>query len=158
MKVVEAMDACTDEDVIAMIERLTNGEWFTSRISACGLFGATYTKCDDNCKTTLRSMYQQLCGDDTPMVRRAAAHHLGVSKHALDWLTTQSVKFSMMQGFSQVVGANSDKKLLLEDIMPLLNKLALDDQDSVRLLAIENCAAMCGLLTEEENSQVCAFC
>lgn len=67
------------------------------------------------------------------MVRRAAAHNLG--------------------NFSKVVGANSDKKLLVDDIMPLLNKLALDDQDSVRLLAIENCAAMCGLLTEEENAE-----
>lgn len=38
-------------------------------------------------------------------------------------------------------------------VLPLFRSLTTDDQDSVRLLAIENCAAIAQLLTPEENAQ-----
>lgn len=56
------------------------GEWFTSRTSACGLFSVAYRQAKDTTKQELRQMFRSLCGDDTPMVRRAAASKLGVSK------------------------------------------------------------------------------
>ena len=55
------------------------GEWFTSRTSACGLFAVAYAKGTEQTKQDLRVLYKSLCGDDTPMVRRAAASKLGVS-------------------------------------------------------------------------------
>lgn len=36
-------------------------------------------------------------------------------------------------------------------IVPVLKALTTDDQDSVRLLAIENCAAIAALLNHDEN-------
>ncbi len=34
----------TVEHVVPIIQRLSTGDWFTSRVSACGLFMATYSK------------------------------------------------------------------------------------------------------------------
>jgi hypothetical protein len=43
-----------------------------------GLFSAIYERTDETNKAELRALYAQLCKDDTPMVRRAAATKLGV--------------------------------------------------------------------------------
>lgn len=58
-------------------QRLAQGEWFTSRVSACGLFAVAYPRCSVPQRTELRQLYGQLCHDETPMVRRAAAQKLG---------------------------------------------------------------------------------
>jgi serine/threonine-protein phosphatase 2A regulatory subunit A len=114
--------------VVPVIDRLTNGDWFTARVSACGLFGSAYKRLTDaENKAALRRLFAQLCNDDTPMVRRAAAHNLG--------------------GFATEVEPGS----IMEEIVPLFNQLSADDQDSVRLLAIENCTALAKRLGEAEN-------
>lgn len=53
------------------------GEWFTARVSSCGLFHIAYPSAPENTKNELRTIYGQLCQDDMPMVRRAAATNLG---------------------------------------------------------------------------------
>jgi hypothetical protein len=58
-------------------QRLASGEWFTARVSSCGLFHIAYPSATDPLKTELRTIYGQLCQDDMPMVRRAAASNLG---------------------------------------------------------------------------------
>lgn len=59
------------------MQRLAQGEWFTSRVSACGLFAVAYPRCSAAQRSELRQLYGQLCHDETPMVRRAAAQKLG---------------------------------------------------------------------------------
>ncbi len=58
-------------------QRLAAGEWFTARVSSCGLFHIAYPSAPDQLKAELRTIYGQLCQDDMPMVRRAAASNLG---------------------------------------------------------------------------------
>jgi hypothetical protein len=58
-------------------QRLATGEWFTSRVSAAGLFATAYPRCPGPVKVELRQLYGQLARDETPMVRRAAAQKLG---------------------------------------------------------------------------------
>lgn len=53
------------------------GEWFTARVSSCGLFHIAYPSAPEAQKAELRAMYGQLCQDDMPMVRRSAATNLG---------------------------------------------------------------------------------
>jgi serine/threonine-protein phosphatase 2A regulatory subunit A len=43
------------------------------------------------------------------------------------------------------------KDQVKSDIIPIFQLLADDDQDSVRLLAVENCVAIGKMLTPEEN-------
>ena len=58
-------------------QRLASGEWFTARVSSCGLFHIVYPSATDSLKAELRTIYGHLCQDDMPMVRRAAASNLG---------------------------------------------------------------------------------
>ncbi|KAL6582776.1 hypothetical protein OROMI_004854 [Orobanche minor] len=117
-----------DEDCSANRERyrLAAGEWFTTRVSACGLFHIAYLSAPDMLKSELRSIYSQLCQDDMPMVIRSAATKLG--------------KFA----------ATVEAAHLKTDIMSMFEVLTQDDQDSVRLLAVEACAALGKLLEPQD--------
>ena len=68
-----------EEFYIPLIKRLSTGDWFTSRTSACGLYADAYKNATATSQEELRNMFRQLATDDTPMVRRAAATNLGVS-------------------------------------------------------------------------------
>lgn len=118
------------ESIVPMIKRLAEGDWFTSRVSACSLFASAYPKISAaGGRKELRELYGILCNDDTPMVRRSAASNLG--------------KFATAIEKEHVIGS----------ILQLFKTMTTDDQDSVRLLAIENCASMSAILSEEENRQ-----
>ncbi|KAG5193166.1 protein phosphatase 2A regulatory subunit [Tribonema minus] len=97
------------------VKRLVAGDWFTSRVSACGLFAATY-KANiglTDARAALRAQFEAMSKDDTPMVRRAAAAHLG--------------------DFAGVLELDA----LCGELVPALTSLIGDEQDSVRLLAAE---------------------
>ncbi|CRL01713.1 CLUMA_CG014929, isoform A [Clunio marinus] len=112
--------------VIPTLQRLVSGEWFTSRTSACGLFSVCYPRVPASVKAELRNLFRQLCQDETPMVRRAAAGKLGE--------------------FAKVV----EVEYLKSDLIPMFVQLAQDDQDSVRLLAVEACVSIAQLLQQED--------
>jgi serine/threonine-protein phosphatase 2A regulatory subunit A len=101
----------------AMVHRLATKEWFTARISAAGLLSAAYAHTHDtNCIT----LFAKLCRDETPMVRRIAAKHLG-----------EFCKTLVEQG------RHVDQ---LPELLPLYQELAsIDQPDSVRLQTTENC-------------------
>lgn len=55
-----------------------------------------------------------------------------------------------------------EPELLLSDIVPMFTHLANDDQDSVRILAAENCSSLATLLPSEDSTThvvpiVCKF-
>eukprot|EP01045_Picozoa_sp_COSAG04_P027304 COSAG04_NODE_3969_length_2389_cov_2.134061_1_plen_606_part_00 len=127
------------EHYAEMLRRLASGDWFTSRVSSCGLFPVAYAKLDDAAaKAQLRAQFSALCHDETPMVRRAAASNLGK------------------------IAKVAEPELLLSDIVPMFTHLASDEQDSVRILAAENCSSLAALLAEDESAAhvvpiVCKF-
>ncbi len=67
-----------------MLQRLAAGEWFTARVSACGLFATAYAKAIPALRAELRALYGKLTHDETPMVRRAAAQNLGKLAEAVE--------------------------------------------------------------------------
>lgn len=71
-----------------LIERLATGDWFTSRSSAAGLFATGYPGSTTTSQEKLRQLFNQLCQDETPMVRRAAASNLAVRTPHLSFVTT----------------------------------------------------------------------
>lgn len=117
-----------DTHFIPLLKRLTQGDWFTSRTSACALYATAYPKAAPQAQTEMRKMFADLCHDDTPMVRRAAAKALGP--------------------FAKCFA--NDKQTLLSEIVPLYKKLAADDQDSVRLLTIPDLIAIAEQLPPQE--------
>ena len=64
---------------IPLLNRLSHGEWFTSRTSSAALYAPVYPKVSPAIQEDLRKGFAALGSDDTPMVRRAAAKWLGVS-------------------------------------------------------------------------------
>eukprot|EP00003_Mantamonas_plastica_P026552 TRINITY_DN546_c0_g1_i2.p1 TRINITY_DN546_c0_g1~~TRINITY_DN546_c0_g1_i2.p1 ORF type:complete len:145 (+),score=32.85 TRINITY_DN546_c0_g1_i2:137-571(+) len=113
---------------LTLVKNLAMGEWFTSRTSACGLFAVLINKIDEKYGSELRNLYNQLCHDDTPIVRRAASTHLGT------------------------FAKENDSEYVILDLVPMFTFLAGDEQDSVRLLAVSNCVAFASLLSVEENT------
>jgi len=108
------------QHLCALIARLASHDWFTSRISVCSLFSVALAKVDESKKEELLKTYFRLCGDDTPMVRRQAANVLG--------------------GIAEVLSPSARM-----EILEVFEKLAKDEQDSVRVLAISNCIALAHL-------------
>ena len=83
------------------LQRLATGEWFTSRISACGLFAGAYARTTGSQRAELRQLYGLLCRDETPMVRSqlllkepALRMHLYITRrlaHASDLIHVRDV-------------------------------------------------------------------
>ncbi|KAI6660968.1 Serine/threonine-protein phosphatase 2A 65 kDa regulatory subunit A beta isoform [Oopsacas minuta] len=115
---------------IPLIKRLTTAEWFTSRTSACGLYSVVYQKVSQQTQEELRMHLKNLCQDDTPMVRRAAAGKIGEIAKVMD------------------------KEHVKGDLIPLFSALAEDDQDSVRLLVISACVSIAYILDKSEAEQL----
>lgn len=103
-----------EEYYIPLLKRLSQGEWFTSRTSSAALYPAVYAKVSTAVQDELRKGFAALGSDDTPMVRRAAAKWLG----------------PLLTHFAQ--------QHILSDGLPIYRRLQSDDQDSVRLLTVED--------------------
>jgi len=114
---------------IPLVQRLSRGEWFTSRTSSCALYAPVYARADPAIQDEMRKAYAALGSDDTPMVRRAAAKWLG-----------DFVK-------------NLSKQHVLSDGLSIYRRLQSDDQDSVRLLTVEDLIAIASQLSPEETKE-----
>jgi serine/threonine-protein phosphatase 2A regulatory subunit A len=111
------------DHIYELICRLAVHDWFTARMAACSIFPAALKKVSEvKRRDDLLRTYFRLCGDDTTMTRRSAAHALG--------------------DIAQVLEGDS----MMKDIIEVFEKLAKDEQDSVRILAISNCIVL-GKLT-----------
>jgi serine/threonine-protein phosphatase 2A regulatory subunit A len=102
-------------------------------------------------KLELRNMYRSLAEDDTPMVRRGAGKNLGRYAEAVATLPygkkggnsgPVAKEFIIPGGkdeatIKKTVSSESTNSIL-EDVVPVYQVLASDEQDSVRLLAVSN--------------------
>lgn len=84
------------------MQRLAGGEWFTTRISCCGVLPVAYRASAESEHEELRGLFRVLSQDDTPMVRRAAAQSLS--------------------SIAEVV----EQQVLTQDICPIFLKLTQD--------------------------------
>ncbi|KAF4552163.1 Protein phosphatase PP2A regulatory subunit A [Elsinoe fawcettii] len=113
---------------IPLTLRLSKADWFTSKISATGLYTAPYTKANNESQTKLRQHFSQLVHDDTPMVRRQAATNLAKFVRPMT------------------------PQIVIDQMIPLFQHLASDDQDSVRLLTVEVLIAIAEVVPKEQQS------
>lgn len=111
-----------------MTVRLSKADWFTSKISATGLYNTPYQQATPQSQEGLRQQFSQLVHDETPMVRRQAANNLS--------------KFVKSMPAS----------IVIEEMIPLFQHLAADDQDSVRLLTVEILIAIAEAVPKEQQS------
>jgi serine/threonine-protein phosphatase 2A regulatory subunit A len=117
-----------EEYFIPLTIRLSKADWFTSKVSGCGLFTAPYSKVSPPIQEQLRQQFGLLVHDETPMVRRQAATNLA--------------KFVKEMPAAIVV----------EEMIPLFQHLVSDDQDSVRLLTVEILISIAEAVPKEQQS------
>lgn len=117
------------EHLVPMLHRLsTKTDFFTARVSACALFPVAYRHATDEQKGPLRKAFVTVCSDDTPMVRRAAAHK--------------------MREFAAVC----DKHDFLSDIMVVYKALSQEDtQDTIRVASVHTTLVLAKMFTPDEN-------
>lgn len=113
---------------IPLTFRLSKADWFTSKISATGLYTVPYQKSNGESQTKLRQQFSQLVHDDTPMVRRQAATNLAKFVRPMT------------------------PPIVIDQMIPLFQHLANDDQDSVRLLTVEVLIAIAEVVPKEQQS------
>lgn len=111
-----------------MTNRLSKADWFTSKISATGLYEVPYPRASVQSQENLRELFKGLVHDDTPMVRRQAANNM-----------PKFVKTMPPQ-------------IVIAEMIPLFQHLAGDDQDSVRLLTVEILIAIAEVVPREQQS------
>jgi serine/threonine-protein phosphatase 2A regulatory subunit A len=130
-KVIAALpDAVASAQPTEMVMHLATGDWFTKKVSACGLLATAYGCASPEGQVELLDTYvTNLCADDAPMVRRAAAKQLGF------------------------VAAKVGISNVLAKILPAYEKLCIKDTDSVRVLAMSQTSALAKLLNHEQLSQ-----
>eukprot|EP00913_Durusdinium_trenchii_P001106 g1014.t1 len=76
-KVIEKRPALAPDYLVPALHRLaTKTDFFTARVSACALLPLAYRHVKEDQKAGLRKAFTMLCADETPMVRRAAAHKM----------------------------------------------------------------------------------
>ncbi len=123
----------SEEDKASMVfpcfERLAKENFFSSRISACDLISRLYGDMPPSTQLGMRNLFANLCHDDSPVVRRAAATNFAQLVRAV----TCSPEYSMEP---------IDKgDVLTNYLLGLFNFMSQDKQDSVRLRAVGNCSA-----------------
>lgn len=97
-------------------------------MSGCGLYTAPYKKVSPPVQEQLRQQFGHLVHDDTPMVRRQSATHL--AKFVKEMTPTIAV----------------------EEMIPLFQHLAQDEQDSVRLLTVEVLISIAEVVPKEQQA------
>jgi len=122
-------DANFEKNFVELVNRLVESDWFSPKSAACGLIHVAYPRATPVYQQKLLVAFKRCCEDQTPMVRRNAASAL------------------------KKIAAHVDKAsfpVLVEDF----KTLSADDQDSVRLLAVENCVSVAEKLSEEEKNNI----
>ncbi|KPI36779.1 Protein phosphatase PP2A regulatory subunit A [Cyphellophora attinorum] len=116
-----------EESFIPLTIRLSKADWFTSKISATGLYVAPYKKASQQSQQGLRQQFGHLVHDETPMVRRQSANNLA-----------KFVKEVPIQ-------------IVIDEMIPLFQHLAGDDQDSVRLLTVDVLVSIAEVIPKEQQ-------
>jgi serine/threonine-protein phosphatase 2A regulatory subunit A len=116
--------------LIPILDRLSHkNDFFTARVSACALFPTALkwtTKAED--KDKLRGWYVSICNDDTPMVRRAAAHR--------------------MREVAEVCA----KEDFLNDLLNVYKSLSEEDtQDTIRVACVHTTLVLAKVFNQQEN-------
>ncbi|KAK3174077.1 Polyamine N-acetyltransferase 1 [Lepraria neglecta] len=124
----ELSQSQVEDYFIPLTVRLSKADWFTSKISATGLYNVPYSKATPPSQEGLRQQFTQLVHDDTPMVRRQAANNLA--------------KFVK----------EMPPQIVIDEMIPLFQHLAGDDQDSVRLLTVEILISTAEVIPKEQQT------
>jgi serine/threonine-protein phosphatase 2A regulatory subunit A len=127
------IEACSKEGfeakAVPLLRRLAAAQWFTGKASACALMPVVYARAGAKEQSEMVVQFVALSKDAAPMVRRAAVAALGP--------------------LSRAAGREVTEKALLA----VFHALCRDEQDSVRLLALEAAPVIGSLFDAATNAR-----
>lgn len=123
---LELSDETLNGIFLDLIRSLSQGDWFSKKVSLCGLYKAVIVRVDAQIRRELLMFYYNLISDESPMVRRSAGKYL---PELIDKMTA----FSAANPDSPEKVDDND----LEIISKMFHNLINDSQDSVKLLSID---------------------
>ncbi|ODQ64162.1 ARM repeat-containing protein [Nadsonia fulvescens var. elongata DSM 6958] len=119
--------AQVEEHFVSLVKKLASAEWFSNRVAATGLCASVISNVNPECQQYLLELFSELVKDDAPMVRRSAATK-----------------------FPEIVAILPEIKFE-GTIYNMFKFEASDDQDSVRLLAVDVLIAIAKKLKEQKQ-------
>ncbi|KAF5308514.1 hypothetical protein FQR65_LT06179 [Abscondita terminalis] len=122
-------DESFENDLIPLVLRLIESEWFPSKCSAAILCSICYPRGNHNTKEQLRNAYTTLCQNEAPIIRRTAATKLS------SFINVLELEY-------------------INEFIIIFENFAKDDLDSVRLLAIEVGISLSEHLTPKEIEEL----
>jgi serine/threonine-protein phosphatase 2A regulatory subunit A len=153
--IAQMSSAQLEEHCVPLLQRLANSIHYTARVSACGLFAPVYARLpaeqqqlqqqrppsadasgSGSDRTLLLLCFSKLCSDEAAMVKRVAAASLGGLVRAA-------------AAAAPAAAAPGASASVLDTLLSLFDKLAADDQDSVRVQTVDNCIALAQVLPPE---------
>lgn len=127
----------TDEELngifLELIRSLSQGDWFSKKVSLCGLYKSVIVRVDANTRRELLMVYYNLICDESPMVRRSAAKYLPELIDRMSDYTEQNT-----------ASPNKVDDNDLEIISKMFHNLINDSQDSVKLQSIDVLVSILG--------------
>jgi serine/threonine-protein phosphatase 2A regulatory subunit A len=121
------------QQLLPCLHRLaTKNDFFTARVSACSLFPSAYEHADEDEKAKLRTAFVTICGDETPMVRRAAANS--------------------MTDLARVFG--KIKEAFAKELLDAYKTLSQEDtQDTIRASSVNTTIELAKFFNDADNEQ-----
>ncbi|GFS00311.1 serine/threonine-protein phosphatase 2A 65 kDa regulatory subunit A alpha isoform, partial [Elysia marginata] len=141
---------------VPLVKRLAGGDWFTSRTSACGLFSVCYKRVSTNVKAELRQNFRNLCADDTPMVRRAAAGKLGEFAKVVesDCLKSDLIQLFNLLAQDEQLQSAVGPEITKNDLVPAFQSLLKDCEAEVRAASAHKVKDFCQNLSPDVREQI----
>lgn len=141
--------------VAPAVQRLAQGEWFTSRVSAASVLGSVHALLGEEERAPVRGMLDALVKDETPMVRRAVASVLpavcrdAIVKHAQECLAWLAAVSQDDQDSVRLLGVNvalavveAGEAQVVEQVLPVLKRQSSDPSWRVRYVVGEKYAKL----------------
>jgi len=127
-------------EMYPILKKLVDAEWFTSRLSAIAWMPDLYPILPEAEQKEVIGMYQVMCNDEAPMVRRLAAVQF-------EKLFLAMPKETILSGASGAAGNETS-------LMQTYHSLATDSsQDSIRRSCVDGAVALVGIFTPDEIRQ-----
>ena len=117
-------------ELFPLVKKLAKGDSYMVKITSTGLFASVYPNVSSLNQTMLRQFYTELCKDDTPMVRRAAAANF--------------------PKFAAVI----DPYFVKSEFVSVIQAMISDPQDSVKVSAVECAAKVLTMLKNEDVNKI----
>ncbi|KAB0799670.1 hypothetical protein PPYR_07550 [Photinus pyralis] len=126
----ELNDDDLEHKFVPLVFGMTESEWFTSKCSSPSLLTVCYPRVSDEIRAEIRRVFELLCKDESPLVRRSFGGKLG------DFIKVLELQY------------------LKEQFIPISETFSKDEQDSVRLLAVDISLNVALRLTQEEVDEL----